>query len=898
MASRVGRFAAAGPGLLLCFCLCLPAIAASRGAQTEPSELHLRVGSFDPLTGQPPLPERLRLTAEPREGYFVVQFDRDVDQRLVDRLRAKGAETLHYLPDRAYLVRLPAGKKGEVRSEPSVRWLGPVEPGWKLSPGLGTRKFRDPARRADARLFATIDLFRGEDLDRVSRRIEALGIEVLHAVRFSDTSRLKVRATVDRLERAARIPAVAWIDEVGEIGLRNNDARWVIQTDAPGSTTVWLRGLHGEGQVVGHIDGPIYTKSCFFDDRSQAIPGATHRKLVGYRAFGGDGEPHGTHTAGTLAGDPSPINGSLNFAGQAYSAKISHTDLAGISGVGGSPSNLYDFLVLAHEDGARVHANSWGDDGTGDYTPLCRDVDLFSYDHEDALVVFSVSNERYIRSPENAKNALSVGASGNGALADDFCSGGSGPTSDGRRKPEIFAPGCGIDSAKNLAICGTASASGTSMAGPAVAAAGLLVRQYFEEGWYPTGTAQPGDASTPSGALMKAVLLNSAVDMAGIPEFPSDQEGWGRVLLEHALYFDGDSRKLVVLSDVRNALGLTTGVSDHLSLEVGGSTEPLKLTLVFTDPPAALFASSAAVNDLDLELVSPLGRVYRGNVFDSATGVSVPGGQADPINNVEMIYIPEPEPGEWRVNVAGTAVNQGGQGYALVATGQVEAGKGGSLRYAAYGVDDSQAMGNSDGIADPGETVTLSLSLLNLLAHPASSVSGRLFSSRFEMASVNSGLAPYPDIPPGAIAESAEPHYSLTISPGAQCGEVLPFRLRAGHETGSGESSFGLVVGKQTAGSGSFACNAFDCGADPVPADLGPWLNLVIEPGDDLRFSWPSAQGVAGYQLWRSADAEFGTAELVGFFTTTEFVETGGAAVPETWYYRVRAVNSCGWEGP
>jgi hypothetical protein len=73
---------------------------------------------------------------------------------------------------------------------------------------------------------------------------------------------------------------------------------------------------------------------------------------------------------------------------------------------------------------------------------------------------------------------------------------------------------------------------------------------------------------------------------------------------------------------------------------------------------------------------------------------------------------------------------------------------------------------------------------------------------------------------------------------------------------------------------------------------------LVVEPGDDLRFSWPSAQGVAGYQLWRSADADFGSAELVGFFTTTEFVEIGGAAVPETWYYRVRAVNSCGWEGP
>ena len=77
----------------------------------------------------------------------------------------------------------------------------------------------------------------------------------------------------------------------------------------------------------------------------------------------------------------------------------------------------------------------------------------------------------------------------------------------------------------------------------------------------------------------------------------------------------------------KNASGLARGISDHLTFRVTGPTEPLKLTLVFTDPPGALMAASAAVNDLDLELISPAGMRYRGNVFDAEQGASIPGGQ-------------------------------------------------------------------------------------------------------------------------------------------------------------------------------------------------------------------------------------------------------------------------------
>ena len=51
--------------------------------------------------------------------------------------------------------------------------------------------------------------------------------------------------------------------------------------------------------------------------------------------------------------------------------------------------------------------------------------------------------------------------------------------------------------------------SGNSFATPHVAAAAALVRQYFTEGWYPNGKREAKNGFTPSGALLKATLLNA-----------------------------------------------------------------------------------------------------------------------------------------------------------------------------------------------------------------------------------------------------------------------------------------------------------------------------------------------------------------------------------------------------
>ena len=68
---------------------------------------------------------------------------------------------------------------------------------------------------------------------------------------------------------------------------------------------------------------------------------------------------------------------------------------------------------------------------------------------------------------------------------------------------------------------------------------------------------------------------------------------------------------------------------------------PLRVTLAWTDAPAAANASPALVNDLDLEVVHlATDSVFKGNHFSD--GFSAEGGDYDSLNNVECVYIRKP----------------------------------------------------------------------------------------------------------------------------------------------------------------------------------------------------------------------------------------------------------------
>lgn len=210
------------------------------------------------------------------------------------------------------------------------------------------------------------------------------------------------------------------------------------------------------------------------------------------------------------------------------------------------------------------------------------------------------------------------------------------------------------------------------MACPAVSAAGVLARQYFVEGYYPSGTPRGSDVHTPSGALLRALLVNSADDMSGVAGYPSNVEGWGRVTLDNSLHFEFDPEELLI-QDVRNAEGLSTGETASFAFEVLSGQSPLRITMTYTQPPAAVNAGDPVVNNLDLEVIAPDGALYRGNNF--LNGESAADGLADSRNNVERVVRNVPLPGLYSITVRATAVNAGQgigrQGFAVAVNADI-----------------------------------------------------------------------------------------------------------------------------------------------------------------------------------------------------------------------------------
>jgi hypothetical protein len=79
---------------------------------------------------------------------------------------------------------------------------------------------------------------------------------------------------------------------------------------------------------------------------------------------------------------------------------------------------------------------------------------------------------------------------------------------------------------------------------------------------------------------------------------------------------------------------------------------------------------------------------------------------------------------------------------------------------------------------------------------------------------------------------------------------------------------------------------------------VGNTLTVQKSGGADVTLSW-SGVGAANYNVWRSTDAQFGSASFDGATGgPTTWVDAGAQALPGIHYYLVRSVNACRWESP
>lgn len=657
----------------------------STGLAQERSEVSVGDYSFDPAAGLPALPpgSPIGLIAdEPGPGiehWRIIQLNRLPDRATQMRLRdAYGLELRRYVQGGAYIERVTVERVRELEAAGLLRSSVLYHPLFKISRSIGQTTFVTPERRAISGLLLSAILFDRADITLTEQAIRnvsgASEVRVLDDRRYGGAGQIVFRVpSSDELAAVARIDGIARIEEVGEIIEDNGEAATILQSGVAGDDTIWSAGLAGTGQLVHVVEKkPPDFNHCFFTDPENDSPGPSHRKIAANLhppdAIAG---PHGTFIAASVLGDAvTPLGESGWHAdrGGAWDARL----VAGSNVDVGDEVSLLMVLSQGAANGAHIHTNSWH----SAQDVITDNVNVFARTNESHLVIGSIANSTsgMTAPPATAKNALGVSAARK-ASPMQHGEGLPGPY-DLRRKPDVVGVGCDVVSAKVGTTCETGvydpfRLCSTSDATAHVAAAATLVRQYYSEGWYPSGAPRAVDRFTPSGALLKATLVNSARDMTGVPGYPSDKEGWGIITLDRTLSLADSPRHLQVW-DVPNddASALTTETAGaetnghEYPLTLATSTEPLSVTLVWTDDSS----HPALVNNLDLQVLDPNDQTFLGNHFTG--GFSTSGGTSDNVNNVEQVLIENPAPGQWKLRVIASAVAIGPQGYALVATGR------------------------------------------------------------------------------------------------------------------------------------------------------------------------------------------------------------------------------------
>jgi subtilisin-like proprotein convertase family protein len=187
--------------------------------------------------------------------------------------------------------------------------------------------------------------------------------------------------------------------------------------------------------------------------------------------------------------------------------------------------------------------------------------------------------------------------------------------------------------------------SGTSMAAADASGTLALMQEFFLQ--------RLGRTNSP--ALMKALLINGARSVGNLYDYnvtsPVVSQGWGVINLPATLpgaLTNSATANPMVMADQSPASALATSQSRtyKVALSPDAQSQPLRVTLVWTDPPGNPVASVKLVNDLDLvvtnldypSLVYFGNDITTGNDFNQAWSTNA-APNLDRVNNVENVFL-------------------------------------------------------------------------------------------------------------------------------------------------------------------------------------------------------------------------------------------------------------------
>jgi hypothetical protein len=643
----------------------------------------------------------------------VVRFVGPVGSSWARRLAAMGASVEFWCPPYGACVTLDGDGAENLASSEIISGYVPYDEA-SCDRGL------DSATELD---WLDVICFSSADRPRVATALRDLGAPILdegHSkVRIAwpgDPAPIRELVGVKVVERP-RLPTTSATGLAADLGYALPDGTWRADYDGTGEViAIADTGLDtgDPATITPDLSGRITALTSWPINPSWA-PYLTNPGHDDGPADLGSG--HGTYVAGLAAGSGARSGGmrrgvapGARLVVQAIEQWVSvapgHPEIgASRYTLAGRPTDLRELLTQGYRSGARIHVLAWGSAAGGTYDNDSYEADLYLREHRLALVLVAAGNsgsdrnaDRVIdggslESPATAKNAMTIGATegsdpngfpvtwsrlqaegrvfANPADLTDPVYGqpermallsSAGPTSDGRTKPDLSAPGTCLVGPRVM----NASGRGWGLADPlpsyivdggtsaAVAVAGgatALLRQ----GW------RKALGGRPAGVTLKALAVMGAAPVSsrdGTKAEQRDVAGYGRLDLDGSLPHPKDGSTVKILVNATTATGVRTGQVRRHRVTLSANTR-LRAVLAWYDVPG-----ERLVNDLDLTLTGPgAAAPIWGN---HQTGSPTTPGTPDRTNTVEVVDVSGLAAGTWELAVTGANIPQGPQPYALV----------------------------------------------------------------------------------------------------------------------------------------------------------------------------------------------------------------------------------------
>lgn len=374
--------------------------------------------------------------------------------------------------------------------------------------------------------------------------------------------------------------------------------------------------LDGRGQTIG-INESFYNIQDI-DIRNRSIGSGFESDFI-------DGHP--LQMATIMVG-----NGNSFVTGKGVATKAFHSSTTNENLIP-DVYNYYDELNV------NVQNHSYGTQIESFYGVEANLYDQNVYDLENVLHVFSAGNsgmqtadngqyqalEGFANITGNfkqSKNTILVGAIDTAHNILEINS--NGPAYDGRIKPELVAY----------------SMAGSSNSAALVSGTSLLLQGFYEEMY----------DSIPTASLIKSILINSADDVH--LKGPDYKTGYGQLNALGALKTIEEQR---FLSD-----RITGNDSKEFEISIPEGAINLKVTLTWTDLPANPNDEIALVHDLDLKVSNAQGEIFLPWKLNDSPNISALNSLAirgeDHLNNVEQVFIDNPESSEIVISISANSL--------------------------------------------------------------------------------------------------------------------------------------------------------------------------------------------------------------------------------------------------